>query len=96
LSRLNYEDVANFIYFFSFFFVASKDKMDFTGQNSNPVVFDTSTNVRKSVSLDEEDDEVIDEVDTMEVFDLIRDIKDPEHEGSRAQILLFITAILTI
>ena len=55
--------------------------MDFTGQNSNPVVFDTSTNVRKSVSLDEEDDEVIDEVDAMEVFDLIRDIKDPEHEG---------------
>lgn len=70
--------------------------MDFTGQNSNPVVFDTSTNVRKSVSLDEEDDEVIDEVDTMEVFDLIRDIKDPEHEGSRVQILLFITTILTI
>ena len=36
--------------------------MDFTGLNSNPVVFDTSANVRKALSLEEEDDEVIDEV----------------------------------
>ena len=72
------ESRREFLFFYPLFYFV---QMDFTGQNSNPVVFDTSTNVRKSVSLDEEDDEVIDEVDTMEVFDLIRDIKDPEHEG---------------
>jgi hypothetical protein len=81
--------------------------MDFSGLNSNPVVFDTTANVRKALPLDEEDDEVMDEVprapaprarivrvhepqmsapgcsqvDTMEIFDLIRDIKDPEHDG---------------
>lgn len=36
--------------------------MDFTGLNSNPVVFDTTANVRKALPLDEEDDEDIDEV----------------------------------
>ena len=36
--------------------------MDFSGLNSNPVVFDTSANVRKALSLDDEDEEVIDEV----------------------------------
>ena len=36
--------------------------MDFSGLNSNPVVFDTTSNVRKALPLDEEDDEVIDEV----------------------------------
>ena len=41
---------------------AQHNNMDFTGLNSNPVVFDTSANVRKTVALDEEDDEVIDEV----------------------------------
>jgi len=36
--------------------------MDFSGLNSNPVVFDTTSNVRKALPIDEEDDEVIDEV----------------------------------
>mmetsp|Transcript_5557 Transcript_5557/g.10808 ORF Transcript_5557/g.10808 Transcript_5557/m.10808 type:complete len:167 (+) Transcript_5557:36-536(+) len=53
--------------------------MDFSGQNENPQVFDTSANRRAKVSLDEEDDQVPDEFDALEVFDLIRDIMDPEH-----------------
>jgi hypothetical protein len=36
--------------------------MDFSGLNSNPVVFDTTANVRKALPLDEDDDEVMDEV----------------------------------
>ncbi|MGB1599570.1 MAG: hypothetical protein ACPIOQ_42875, partial [Promethearchaeia archaeon] len=36
--------------------------MDFSGLNSNPVVFDTSANVRQARALDDEDDEVWDEV----------------------------------
>jgi hypothetical protein len=36
--------------------------MDFSGLNSNPVVFDTSANVRPALSLDEEEDAVVDEV----------------------------------
>jgi hypothetical protein len=36
--------------------------MDFTGLNNNPVVFDTSANVRKGLPLDEEDNEIMDEV----------------------------------
>jgi len=36
--------------------------MDFSGLNSNPVVFDTTANVRKAPPLDEDDDEVMDEV----------------------------------
>ena len=72
--------------------------MDFSGQNENPVVFDTSANRRAAVPLDQEDDSVKDEIDSLEVcfhflfsiqiaqlksgwkvFDLIRDIYDPEH-----------------
>ncbi len=75
--------------------------MDFSGQNENPVVFDTSANRRAVVPLDQEDDSVQDEIDSLEVcthtaahfiffyvncthgssqvFDLIRDIYDPEH-----------------
>ena len=37
-------------------------EMDFTGLNNNPVVFDTSANVRKGLPLDEEDNEIMDEV----------------------------------
>lgn len=36
--------------------------MDFTGLNSNPVVFDTSANVRPVLSLEDEEDAVVDEV----------------------------------
>ena len=36
--------------------------MDFTGLNSNPVVFDTSANVRPALSLEDEEDAVVDEV----------------------------------
>jgi hypothetical protein len=41
--------------------------MDFSGQNVNPRVFDTSANRRVLLSLDEEDDAVTDELDSLEV-----------------------------
>jgi hypothetical protein len=73
--------------------------MDFSGQNENPIVFDTSSNRRAVIPLEQEDDNVNDEIDSLEVlsefyniifafldteillqiFDLIRDIFDPEH-----------------
>ena len=42
--------------------------MDFSGQNINPVVFDTSSNRRSEIPLDEEDDNVKDEIDALEVL----------------------------
>ena len=36
--------------------------MDFSGLNSNPVVFDTSANVRPALALEDEDDAITDEV----------------------------------
>eukprot|EP00281_Chroomonas_sp_CCMP1168_P021065 CAMPEP_0206233894 /NCGR_PEP_ID=MMETSP0047_2-20121206/12271_1 /ASSEMBLY_ACC=CAM_ASM_000192 /TAXON_ID=195065 /ORGANISM="Chroomonas mesostigmatica_cf, Strain CCMP1168" /LENGTH=165 /DNA_ID=CAMNT_0053657885 /DNA_START=200 /DNA_END=697 /DNA_ORIENTATION=+ len=53
--------------------------MDFSGQNNNPQVFDTSANRRANLPLDEEDDSVEDALDALEIFDLIRDTLDPEH-----------------
>jgi hypothetical protein len=41
--------------------------MDFSGQNENPVVFDTSSNRRATIPLEQEDDSVIDEIDSLEV-----------------------------
>lgn len=41
--------------------------MDFSGQNENPVVFDTSANRRVIIPLDQEDDNVKDEIDALEV-----------------------------
>ena len=43
------------------------ETMDFSGQNNNPKVFDTSANRRSELSLDEEDDSVVDELDSLEV-----------------------------
>jgi len=44
-----------------------EETMDFSGQNNNPKVFDTSANRRSELSLDEEDDSVVDELDSLEV-----------------------------
>jgi len=41
--------------------------MDFSGQNNNPQVFDTSANRRALIPLDDEDDNVVDELDALEV-----------------------------
>ena len=41
--------------------------MDFSGQNLNPVVFDTSANRRADIPLELEDDNIRDEVDALEV-----------------------------
>lgn len=46
-------------------------------ENQNPSVYHKSAD--RSATLEEEDDSVVDEFDNREVFDLIRDINDPEH-----------------
>lgn len=45
--------------------------------NLNPTVF-AKSNARE-VTPEELNDEIVDEVDSREIFDLIRNIKDPEH-----------------
>lgn len=47
-------------------------------QNPNPTV-SASTHPRRSCDVEATDDEARDEIDAMEVFDMIRDINDPEH-----------------
>lgn len=46
-------------------------------ENINPVVYQKKT--ERSVLPEDEDENVIDEIDSREVFDLIRNINDPEH-----------------
>ncbi|RZC37888.1 MIP18 family protein [Asbolus verrucosus] len=46
-------------------------------ENENPNVYNKTGD--REVTAEEEDDDVVDEFDAREVFDLIRDINDPEH-----------------
>ncbi|CAH1371931.1 MIP18 family protein galla-2 [Tenebrio molitor] len=46
-------------------------------ENQNPNVYNKTG--ERLVTTEEEDDNVVDEFDSREVFDLIRDITDPEH-----------------
>ncbi|GJQ70911.1 hypothetical protein Trydic_g828 [Trypoxylus dichotomus] len=46
-------------------------------ENVNPNVYNKIDD--RSVTTEEEDDDVVDEFDTREIFDLIRGINDPEH-----------------
>eukprot|EP00275_Glaucocystis_incrassata_P001865 EC124183.1.p1 GENE.EC124183.1~~EC124183.1.p1 ORF type:complete len:116 (+),score=14.24 EC124183.1:139-486(+) len=45
--------------------------------NPNPQIFEVSSITRKSADCDDED--VVDGFDSLDIFDLIRDINDPEH-----------------
>ncbi|CAG9864427.1 unnamed protein product [Phyllotreta striolata] len=45
--------------------------------NQNPNVYKKSDD--RTITLDEQDDNVVDEFDRREIFDLIRNINDPEH-----------------
>lgn len=46
-------------------------------ENVNPNVYNKVN--ERLITADEQDDNVVDEIDTREVFDLIRGINDPEH-----------------
>ncbi|CAH1779554.1 unnamed protein product [Owenia fusiformis] len=46
-------------------------------ENENPLVFEAAKD--RQITPEEEDDDVVDKIDNREVFDLIRDINDPEH-----------------
>ncbi|KAK7115014.1 cytosolic iron-sulfur assembly component 2B-like [Littorina saxatilis] len=46
-------------------------------ENANPLVFQRSK--ERAILPEEEDDNVIDKIDSREVFDMIRGINDPEH-----------------
>lgn len=45
--------------------------------NVNPVIFEKKQD--RTISKREQDDTIVDEIDSREIFDLIRGIKDPEH-----------------
>lgn len=45
--------------------------MDFSGQNENPQVFDTTANRRVVTPLDEEDDSTVDNFDALEVVTIL-------------------------
>ena len=45
--------------------------------NLNPTVYDVAEH--RDVTAAEQDDSIVDPFDAREVFDLIRNIKDPEH-----------------
>lgn len=53
--------------------------------NPNPEVYQAEEIRRKNLES-EEDDSVIDEIDSLEIFDLIRNINDPEHPLSLEQL----------
>ncbi|XP_018327291.1 MIP18 family protein galla-2 [Agrilus planipennis] len=46
-------------------------------ENSNPNIYNKVS--ERNITADEEDDSVVDEIDSREIFDLIRGINDPEH-----------------
>lgn len=46
-------------------------------ENANPLVFEKSG--ERENSLADEDDDVVDDIDDREIFDIIRNINDPEH-----------------
>ena len=46
-------------------------------ENLNPAVFDRA--VQRQASAADWDDSIYDPVDAREVFDMVRDIRDPEH-----------------
>ncbi|KAL8616387.1 Cytosolic iron-sulfur assembly component 2B [Nucella lapillus] len=48
-----------------------------TLENENPTIFRRSKD--RPILPDEEDDNVVDKIDDREVFDMIREINDPEH-----------------
>ncbi|XP_045783578.1 MIP18 family protein galla-2-like [Maniola jurtina] len=48
-----------------------------TADNVNPNVYDTYS--EREITSNELDEDVVDEIDRREVFDLIRNINDPEH-----------------
>jgi metal-sulfur cluster biosynthetic enzyme len=53
--------------------------------NPNPEIFEVQTVIRRS-DVAHDDDEVYDEFDSLEVFDLIRNIMDPEHPHTLEQL----------
>ncbi len=47
--------------------------------NPNPKIYQVSEDIKKDLHRENEDNDVADEIDALEVFDLIRKINDPEH-----------------
>lgn len=56
--------------------------------NANPTIYKSSNSDRRAPELTrlEEDDDISDEIDKFEVFELLRGIKDPEHPNSLEQL----------
>lgn len=49
------------------------------GTNLNPKIYQTSKEVSKERKENELNENYEDEIDDLEIFDLIRDLPDPEH-----------------
>eukprot|EP00736_Rhodelphis_marinus_P011803 Rmarinus@m.12488 len=54
-------------------------------ENPNPTIYEVTAVSRQNCSTDE-DDSIVDPVDALEVFDMIRHIKDPEHPFTLEQL----------
>ncbi|KAM3584158.1 hypothetical protein VKS41_004122 [Umbelopsis sp. WA50703] len=47
--------------------------------NANPTVYSPSKTSQRILTVEEQDDDYEDPIDSQEIFDLIRSISDPEH-----------------
>ena len=54
--------------------------------NPNPEIFDVTTTARRDDDVIDDEDDSYDEFDNLEVFDLIRNILDPEHPHTLEQL----------
>ena len=65
--------------------------------NANPVIFDKTGVERTDDEIaQQENEDVRDPIDRMEVFELLRDIKDPEHPNSLEQLRVVEPDLITV
>merc|ERR1712167_22119 len=64
--------------------------------NPNPTVYEVYTGRKEVASAADDDDETRDPIDAAEVFDMVRDITDPEHPMSLEQLKVVSADYITI
>ncbi|XP_065160518.1 LOW QUALITY PROTEIN: MIP18 family protein galla-2-like [Atheta coriaria] len=63
-------------------------------ENVNPNVYHKAS--ERIVLAEEEDDDVVDEIDSREIFDLIKNINDPEHPLSLEELHVLEESLITV
>jgi len=63
-------------------------------ENTNPNIYKKIS--ERNITTEEENDEVIDEFDTREIFDLIRGINDPEHPLTLEELHVLEESLITV